>query len=492
MRSAFVVSAVVLLGCATDGAARGTPGARCESFAAFDAQTREQLDALLREAPGERLVQESSRLNAERRACARHVAAGLLQRREARGVEAVQREVDALAATYAEAELDGLLSEALGGDARALAPLVTEARVKAQREAAATPLEARDDAERRKLAVTPPEDLGPAPAMPETLCDEPTGCGQLRCVLEHPPASPDAAAKRCLDEVARLDVQRRAERLAEVLSLLPTAPGPARTEARVQLETLQRQRWPEVERALAAKQPGRAAWLAAPFRALPSVRAQADALFSAGTAHHLDAAKQLAANADAAWVHEALAARLEGRTVPLPGRKGEWAPRRWLCGEDQPELPGVPAGLRAVLTVRCAAPKREEKRDDPMRTFELEAAMKVDATLALECAGRTTSATFRVQEPGVESFPAEALRRELERRLAADLETCAQTHRLAATASCADLRGLAPAQVLARFVGHARFTRRWEPCFVEWLEATEGVPPPPLEESPRPGASPSE
>lgn len=474
------------VGCATPRGALEAEGARCESFVELDARVREQLDALLAEAPGEALVRESSRLNGSRRACARRVVAGLLERREAQGLEAVQQELDALAGTYGEDGVRALLVEAHGEEARTLEPLLLEARTKTARRAAAGGLAQRDEAERKRLEVALPESMGPPPEVPETMCDAPTPCEQLACVVEHPTASPELAARRCLDALAGVSAQRRAEGLARVLALLPDAPGPSRTEARMQLETLQRQRWPEVERAVAAQRPGGAAQVATPFGVLPSVSARVRALREAARAHHLARAREFAATPDAAWLHRALAADFAGEAAPPLEGRGAWAPLRWRCKADAPELPELPelpAGLSATLTVKCAtdAAKQESKRDDAMRTFELESSLRgqrVEGTLAVSCADRTSAYALRVEEPGVEGFPTEALRQELQRLLERARSDCGQHHALAATRSCTELRKRTAAEVTARFVDHARFTGKWEPCFGEWLEATEGVSPP--------------
>ena len=100
LRLASRMSALLLVSCASTSAQLTRDAATCESFAAFDAETRRQLDALLNDAPGETLVREASRLNTARRTCARHVLNGLLALREAQGVEAVQQELNALSRTW--------------------------------------------------------------------------------------------------------------------------------------------------------------------------------------------------------------------------------------------------------------------------------------------------------------------------------------------------------------------------------------------------------
>jgi hypothetical protein len=58
------------------------------------------------------------------------------------------------------------------------------------------------------------------------------------------------------------------------------------------------------------------------------------------------------------------------------------------------------------------------------------------------------------------------------------LSDCARIHQFAAPRSCAELRKKTPSELIARFVTHARFNHRWEPCFEEWFLATEGAAPP--------------
>ena len=475
----------VLAGCATTSAQleREAPG--CESFAPFDARVRSQLDTLLAEAPGETLVREASRLNTSRRTCARHVLSGLIALREAQGVEAVQQELDAMSATYRPEDLQALMADSLGPDAAALEPLVVEARSRVKRRAAAAGNERRDQLEREKLKVEVPDGLGttaPDALLPtSSMCDEPKPCEQLRCVVGQPPASPEAAARACLDEANAFEPQARARRAAEVLSLLPAGPGPARTEARLQLETLRTQLWPQVEAALAAGQPGRAAQVASRFRELPSVRARAEQLRDAAQAHHLARAKELAAFPQAAWLHRRLAAEFGGPEAPDLTGEGKWEAPRWRCKDAMPELPALPAGLGATLSLRCEAPKETKRGTDSMHTFDLESSLKgqrLDGTVLVACADRSTSYPLRAEDPGVEGFPREALLQELQRLIARALTDCARIHRSAATRSCTELRKRTVGELISRFVDHARFTGRWEACFEEWLLATEGVTPP--------------
>lgn len=467
-------------GCVTTRGELKEDAERCESFAAFDRTVRERLDALLAEAPGEQLVQESSRLNLARRTCARHVLAGLRERRETDGIEAVQRELDALSATYQPAELRALMAAALGGDASQLEPLVQEARQRTTREAGTDAAARRDDAERAKLEVKAPASLGPEPVAPDSMCDAPTPCEQLTCVLKEGAAF-EVPARRCLDTLGTLPPRARAEALSAVLLQLPAKPGAARTEALTALQTLELQLWPEVDAALAAKQPGRAAQLAVVFRGLPARSARVEALRDAARAHHLARAAELSASPDAAWLHQKLAESFGGPEAPAPKREGHWEPVRWRCKAEQPALPTLPAGLSAILTVRCEEPPRAESRPDALRTFELEkemAGQRVRGSLTVLCADR--SSLFTVQTEDLGALPAE-----LSRLVDQGVGACARLHTFAATRSCTELRKRTPAQVLERFVDHHRFTHRWEPCFVEWLLSVEGVAPPELASQPR-------
>lgn len=473
---------ILFLGCATTSAQLERDAKTCESFAEFDARTRQQLDALVTEAPGEVLVRETSRLNAARRTCARHVIAGLLALREERGVEAVQQELNALSATYRQEDLQALLIETLGSDWAPLEPLLLEARLRVNRQNATPGAERRDDAERERLVAAVPQS-GPAPELPQTMCDERKPCDQLRCVCEHPPASPESAARACLDEAATFEPEARAQRAVEVLALLPPAPGPARTEARLMLETLRAQLWPQVEAALAAKQLGRAAKLASLFRNLPMISTESEQVRSRAQAHYLARAKALAATPEAVWLHRRLAQEFGGPEAPPLAGAGRWQTPRWRCKTPPPALPDLPAGLGATLTLRCDSPKGPEQKrgSDTMRTFEMESSLqgqRLEGALDVTCADRSSTYALLVEDPGVEGFPEEALRQALERNLARASSDCARIHELAATRSCTELRKRGQGELIARFVDHARFLQRWEPCFEEWLLVTEGASPP--------------
>ncbi|MDP3155064.1 MAG: hypothetical protein Q8N23_20460 [Archangium sp.] len=476
----MVLVALLASGCVSTSAQLQRDAEQCDSFAEFDARVRGELDALLLRAPGETLVRESSRLNAARRSCARKVISGLLTLREERGIEAVQQELNALSATYRSDELRALMSAALGDEVVQLEPLLAEARVRATRQGGSQSAQRRDELERDKLKVEAPDAMGTAPESPTTMCDEHSPCAQLRCVLEHPPASPDAAARACLDEAATFEPAERARRAAGVLSLLPASPGPARTEARLMLETLRTQLWPQVEAAVAAKKRGHAAQVASLFLGLPAVSAQVEKLRDAAQAHHLARAKGAPAGSE--WLHRELAAEFGGPEAPELGGVGRWEPPRWRCKTPPPEMPALAAGLSAMVTGRCESPASEKRKDDSaMRTFELESSLRgqrVEGSVRVTCADRSVEFPLMIQDPGVEGFPERALMEALERTVGTAAAGCVRTHEQAVSRSCELISTLSPDQIVARFVEHWRFLHRWAPCFEAWLLAHEGVLPP--------------
>lgn len=454
---------------------------RCDAFAPVDAEVRAEFDRLLASAPGEVLVKESSRLNLARRACARHRISQLRALRESEGTQAVQQELDALAAVYDSTELRGLISEQLGAEAVQLEPLLVEARLRTIREATAPALERRDAKKLEELAVTGPSREGPEPELPATLCHEVTPCAQFECVVRED-GDANAAARACLDTIERLEPKKKATALGRVLGLLPPGVSGSRTEAMLSLERLRAERWPEVESATRAVKLGLAAQLATPFGVLPSVAAQVASLRDRAQAHHLARAKALEATPEAKWLHRALAESFGGPRVELEPPAGSWQPTRWRCPNEAVPLPTLAPGLNALLAVRCEpAPARPPKSDEPdnfMNTFEMERDLNrkgATGALTVKCAGRTNSYAFAAEDR-------EAVTRELERLLESAVSTCAEHHRVAAAASCVDVGVLRPAELITRFVEHARFTRRWEPCFSEWLVVTEGVEPPAVPE----------
>ncbi len=447
----------------------------CDSFADYDLRAREQLDALMAEAPGETLVKETARLNAARRACARHVISGFLERREDKGLNDVQLELDALAATYGAQELDALIAEALGDDARPLLPLIEEARQRTTRVSSTERHARRDDAELAKLKVDAPDSMGAAPEMPATLCAEASACAQVDCIIER--AEPgDERVKRELVKAAQpcLDATNDAAALSSLAtSLKPWAPNGALTETLTKLEGKRRAVWPSVEEARAAGKIGLAAQLAAPFADAPAVSEDVAKLRVAALTRHRERARAVAASPEATWLQQRLIEAFGGEPSTTLTGAGRWDTARWRCPEPKPELPTLPRGLDAKLNVRCETPPPAQK-DDSMRTFELRS-MNVQGTLSFTCAGKTEDTPLRIEDPTSDSFPSESFRHELEQRVPEAVKTCGRRHQLASTASCTELRSLGAADIIRRFVDHARFTHRWEPCFAEWFVVTEGA-----------------
>jgi hypothetical protein len=145
-------------------------------------------------------------------------------------------------------------------------------------------------------------------------------------------------------------------------------------------------------------------------------------------------------------------------------------------------MPELPAGLGATLTLRCVTPEAPAKKPSgELRTFEMESSLrgqKLDVSLYVTCADRGSTYTLTVEDPGVEGFPKSALEENLTKTIERAVIDCVRIHEFAAPRSCAELRKRSPSELINRFVDHARFNHRWEPCFEEWLLATEGVAPP--------------
>ncbi|MGV3621249.1 MAG: hypothetical protein ACO1OB_10550 [Archangium sp.] len=467
--------AVVLLSLCSCVTSRGSlvdDAKTCDSFAEFDARAREQLDALVSEAPGDQLVKETARINSARRACAKHVLGGLRERREEKGLNDVQTELDAMTASYGAA----FINDTLGDDATQLKPLIEEARQRTSREASAAGNARRDDAELANLKVDAPSSTGPSPELPKTMCAEATACMQVDCVVER--ADPgDAAVRRELEKAARecLDSKPDVTRLAALLTALePWSPSGAHTDVLRELETRRLAVWPKVEGAKMESKPGLAAQLAAPFADVPSVAREVKDLRAAALSRHQARAKEVANVEEAKWLQLKLVEQFGGEKAPELSSAGRWDTARWRCEATKPtELPSLPRGLDVKWNVRCEQPKAAPK-DDELRTFELRQ-MKVLISLTSTCAGQTTTTDFTVQEPGSEAFPDEAFRHELEVRVPEIITACGRRHQLQSTASCTLLRKLGAADLIKKFVEHWRFTAKWEPCFTEWFEATEGA-----------------
>jgi hypothetical protein len=447
--------ALCLAACATPRNALEVEAQQCESFSAFDASVREGIDEALAHTPGPELVAQTSRLNRARRLCARHVVSTLRALREARGVEAIQLELDAMTATWSAQTVRALLIEQLGAEAVDLEPLLAESDQRSARAAHET-----------RLARAEPDAFQASRA-----CEAIGACERLSCEGQ-PQADLERAAKSCLAQAAARDAPGRAAASREVLKRLPTTPSAARTEAALMRESAQRVVWLQVDEAMGDGHWGTAAQLATSLG--PSARA--DDVRAQALRHHLARAQALSAFPDAAWLHRRLAEDFGGPHAEPSTRHGRWESPRWRCPGTPPSLPTLPAGLTGMLAARCDAPKAEaapHTKDEALRTFELESELRqhhVTATLSLSCADQRFVLPLMVED-------AEAVPAEVQRVVQETLVTC--SHAPAAAQSCA-LLTQDSAVVLERFVALARFTRRWEPCFVEWLEQQEGTSPPAL------------
>lgn len=475
---ASLLCLAMLSACATTRNALLSNLAECESFTESDSAVRAELDQLLTSAPGDLLWKESSRLNAGRRACARHRILALRELRETDGIQAVQLELDALTRTYEAEELQRIFVDALGPESAQLQPLLAEARQRVARERATPGSEQRDDDAMKGLAVDGPSRVGPEPTAPETMCDAPTPCQQLECVANEG-ADVTKSARACFDSLDRNDGAKEARGLAKILALLPPGISGTRTEVQLRLEAVRVVQWQKLEKEVKAGHSALAAEIATPFAVIESYRAEVERLRDQAQGHHLVRARALASTPDAAWLHARLSASFGGQTFEgdAAPRSGKWQSVRWRCEGEQPELPAPPAGITGTLSVRCEKgnkPTAVKEKDDIMRTFELEKSMRgqsVMASLSVQCADKTS--LFTVNAEDVESVP-----RELARSYEQIVATCVNMHALAATKSCTELRKKSVAEITARFVDHARFNQKWEPCFVEWLAAEEGASPP--------------
>ena len=452
MRASFLV--VVLTACAGTRGALHDEAEHCASFADFDARAREELDALTQSAPGDVLMRETSRLNQARKQCARHVLEAALSRREDEGSEAVQRELVAMSRAFSRETFDALLADTVGD---ALSTQVAEAR-------AGTPVSAR-----------------PEPVL-STMCDEPLPCAQFHCVVDKGEPA-DRAAQACLDALVGKAPLDRAMGVRDVLQSLPQAPGPARTEAMMQLEGLRRQLSAKLEAARARGQTSRVAEQLTPFDVVPSMRAEVEAARTSARELHLDLAKRSTSPA-VAWLHRAVATRFGADPVAPPASTAAWKPSRWTCSKDAPTLPPLPRGMSAQLTARCDAPRpppTEASKDD-LRTFDLESEMqgqRVTGKVVVRCADLE-----RVQS--LSAFERELLEVDLQRALEQSVTPCARAQETAAEKACAVLDLEDSAQ--GRVVEAALALHHWPGCFSRWWAGKYGVALPALEAAGDPGA----
>lgn len=457
LRLGTLLASLLLSSCVTTPS--GSTAAACDSFVPFDAQVREQLDQLLAEAAGERLVAETSRLQAERRRCARHVLDGLLERREHDGVEAAQRELDALTEAFSTEALDALL-----GDHRSeLQPLVAEARQRLVTKRAGASFE-------RELpaALHPPREEPLVTGPEASLCGDDRPCEQLKCLLEHH-EQVDNAANACFVELDRKPAPAMREALA---ALVPTLEGRSRDEALRRLERSWSAVEGEIDRAVQRGSLGIAAALATPSLSVPSQQERVRNIRAAAVAHHLARAAQTS-SPEVKWLHQHLAAQWGGPTpAPLPS-EGQWDPIRWRCTGTAPELPALPPGFRGTLTVRCdPKPAAKQERRSEMETFELEKSLTAErqhATLQVDCAGASTSFELTL-------FPGDSWAEPIGHSVALARTQCSRR----VDSLCSAPSTLPRERRLAQFVQLARISGRWAPCFPRILEADEGATPPPL------------
>ncbi len=478
--NAYGLVLLFVTGCVTPRSALVEAAGTCDSFAAYETRAQLEVNALLNSAPGDELLARTSALNAARRRCAKHTVNTLRERRETHGVDSVQHELNALTRAYGAQEVHTLL----GDDAAALGPMLQEASEHSWRVSSERREVARDDEALRGLNPGEVELDGAAPELPATMCDEGSPCAQVHCVVAEAASGNEKlkpvlvkTAQRCLD--ARPDVSALVK-LSEALR--PWEPNGASTEVRARLDSLWHDALAQVQAAQADGQRGYAAQLAAPFAVLPVARDEVKTLREAAKAWHLGRAEETKPVPEAAWLHLTLAESF-GASLSLSAKRegtpGRWDTARWRCEEAKPALPPLPPGVDVKLNVRCEKPEAS-REDDAMRTFELRS-LKVTTQLSITCAGVTGQAQLKVEDPGVDGFPAERFVELLQERVREAQAACAQRQHYAQTASCADLRRYGAGDLIKRFVGHARFTHRWEPCFAEWFLVTEGaqLPPPP-------------
>jgi hypothetical protein len=465
---------VLLAACATTHGALTENAGECESFAEFNARFRSESDELTATVPGEELMRKTSAMNSARRACARHTVETLVDRRESKGVGAVQAELNALTEVYGADEVRSML----GDEAVQLSAQVEEARQRAVTKAAMKPADQRDGEEFKKLVVEAPEKMGDGPSMPTTMCAEANACTQVDCIIGDASASDEKvkpefvrAAQRCLDSLSE---PAALEKLRAKLE--PWEPNGASTEIRSKLESAWRAVQPDVDQALTSGKTGLAAQLSSAFIIVPIARKTVTRARDEAKARALARAEVTKLVPEAAWLHLKLAESFGAEEAPQLAGAGRWDSARWRC-ETKPEFPALPAGLDVKLNLKCEVPPPAPK-DDSLRTFEMRT-MKLTGTFTYACAGKSFDKPLRIEDPGNEKFPTEMVQRELIARVDEAKAECSKAHRFVQIADCADLSRFGAGDIIKKFVGHARFTHAWEPCFAEWFLATEGARLPP-------------
>ncbi len=463
---------LLVLGCAT--ARHGTALDRleaeaddCQSFERFASSARSQSDVLAETAPADELVKGSARLSRALRTCARHALSGLLELREREGVAAAQHELDALARTFGATELRDLLLATLAADVGTLEPLVAEALVHSH------------------LAPAAPRSMGPAPADEPTTCRDEDPCAATWCLAESADERPrlTTSARACMDTLRQRSFDEQASGLAR-LSTLADVTAAVRTEVQVSLETLRRRRWPEVEAALQAHRPALAARIAAPFAALPRAKAEVAAVMDGAASFHRTLASQRPPHA--AQVHRRLAAVFAGQApAPLAGPPGTWERPKWTCSWPLPELPAPFPGAQLRLLGQCASASTTApamQAGDAMTTFDLERSMRkerVEGTLVVNCAGRTTSARFSMDDVLTDSALGhdDALRAKLSHLVEQAHATCRSFAEASTRSECTVLDTTPPDALEERFTTLFFETGTWAPCFAKWFEERYGVGP---------------
>jgi hypothetical protein len=463
---------LVVSGCVTTG--RGTrldqleaDAGDCPSFERFAAEARTQSDALVETAAADDLMRASGRLSKALRTCARHTLSGLLDLREREGVTAAQHELDALARTLGATELRELMLATLAADVATLEPLVAEAVAHAHRAPAA------------------PKTMGPAPVDEPTTCRDLEPCAAVSCLAEQRDERPrlTTSARACVDGLRAQTPDEQARGLARLVPLVDAVPA-VLTEVQVSLETLRRQRWPEVEAALQAQKPALAARLAAPFAVLPQAKADVAAVLKAAVVAHRALAAQR--SPQAAQVHRRLAAVFSGEAPgALTAPAGKWERPTWNCDWALPELPPAFPGAQLRLLGRCSGTKSTAPADragEALTTFDLERSMRrerVEGTLVVSCAGRTTSSRFAMDDVLADSALGhdDALAAQVQHLVEKARATCRTYAETSARSECTVLDRSSPEALEERFTALFFETGSWAPCFAKWFEERYGVPP---------------
>lgn len=481
-------------------------GPRCGSFERYDLRVRRALDEAVAALPGGELVAATQRLNQARRACARHLLGTLRDLQEARGLDGVQAELDALARVLPGEALHAMLDAEAGAQAPEVRPLLELAIATARADATEARRKRADAAAFQ--AATPREDPLPARDLP---LDAPVdaqlrGCASraplagLDCLAEllrdgQPPealgSTADALATRRLGELPA-DEADRGRALAALVARLEPLRAPSLGPVRAQLEAACRRSWPVVEDALRAQHLELAAGRAAPCRAVPALAAAAQAAVDRAVERQLALAAQAGPRLHAAALHRQAAAALGGPPAQWPAPPpGRWDTSRVQCPHPVTP-PDAPPGLQLRLAVRCeAVPPRAppaQREDDPNRTFEGEADLRyqrVGGDVYCACGARVLSWPVAVRELAadqgegpLQASQASPLGARLAEILALAERDCRALREAELAGDCARLERDEPADVEERFTRAAVLQRAWAPCFEAWFRARYRVDPP--------------